>query len=82
MIIEKILKQLTPERIKKEIEAVKAVGLPPELQKWVKEYEKVGDRDEYVWKWLYRTANISILPLVDENYRKSLANIKFLIFLK
>jgi len=82
MIIEKILKQLTPERIKKEVEAVQKTNLPPEIQQLLREYKKVSqsDRKEYVWKWLYRTANIVILPTIEKKYRKSLANIKFLIF--
>ena len=81
MIIEKIIKQLTPERIKKEVALVEAIKLPPKLQKLVKEYEKVGDRDSFIWKWSYKVAQIITFPNVPKIYYNSLYITKFLMIL-
>jgi len=81
MIIEKILKQLTPNRAKKEIESVKILKIPPEIQKWIKGYEKVGIRGEFFWKFMYKASQIVSPFNIPNIYRGSITEIKFLIII-
>lgn len=84
MIIEKILKQLTPEWCKKEVELMGRTKLPHYFLKWLREYNKFNppkDRNKYLWKWLYRTVKLGVLPIIDKKYKKSLPRMKILIIL-
>lgn len=81
MLIENILEQITPERIKKEIEATKKVELPPQLKIWIEEYEKVGKRDEFVWKlFLKARQSIDCVSLPEIN-KEALQEVDFLMAL-
>ena len=76
--IKQILRQITPERKKKEIKTIRKIKLSSELQKWIKEYEKVGERDGFIWKWLYVVNKVFVCPSVSRKYHKSLVETKFL----
>jgi len=78
-IIEKILKQLTSDKINKEIEVVRKIKIPSGIKKWIKEYEKTGERDEFIWKWLYNMFQVVHLPDVPKKYQESLLELKILL---
>lgn len=80
-VVAGILRELTPERIKKEIEEVKNVKLPAELQKWVEEYEKIGSRDRFLWKMWYKIFSVESFPVLisPSKYENFLRSIKLLI---
>lgn len=78
-VVSGILKKLTPERIKEENEKIRKIELPSEIKNWVKEYEKVGERSDYIWKWLYRMFQIVHLFKSPDQYKRSLWRDKVLI---
>ena len=83
MIIEKILKQLTPERVKKEVEVVKKVKLSKEVQKIAQDYKRLGDpnRNEYLWKWIFRGTEVFTGNRVSKKLLPNLLESKLLLFI-
>jgi hypothetical protein len=79
--IDEIREELTEEFIKKELAIVASVELPTELQEWVKEYNRVGDRNEFLWKWLYVCFQEVHLPTISSEYEESLRRLKVVIAL-
>lgn len=75
--IKKILKQLTPERIEKEIKAVKRVRLPREIRGFVEEYEKVGERSEFFWQFMLKGNRMFSFLEIPQKYK--IAELKFLV---
>ncbi len=74
--IDEILSQLTPENIQKQIKEIQEIELPLELQKWVQKYEKVGDRDPFIWSWTYSAMKKLTLSSVIDEYRTSVLTTK------
>ncbi len=71
-IISGILEELTPEKIEREIALMREVQLPENLREWIKKYEKVGSRGDFIWKWTYVKAQGVTLTSVPLKNRKDL----------
>lgn len=70
MVIEKILKQLTPRRIEGELKMVMKIKLPNEIQRFVNGYRRIIDpmesgslrTNDYFWKWIFKTTSMVTSP--------------------
>lgn len=81
MFVEKILEGLPAEVKKKELEEINNVRFSPDIQKWVDECEKIGTRDAFFWKWIYRAIQQTTFSSVDNKYLQSMWENDFLFII-
>lgn len=74
--IDKIQEKLNPKETSRVLKSIQKVELPSDLQKWVDEYNTVGDRDIFLWKWLYKINCTWYYIDLQEEYMESLAKVK------
>lgn len=79
-VVSGILKKITLEVRKNEVEKTRKTKLPKELQKYLNEYKKVGGkRDEFAWKILFNLRQKSNYLLIAKDYGNILKKVQFLI---
>ena len=61
-----------------EIAGVHGQKLSPDLLRWIREYSRVGDRDEFLWKWCRLGVEVTTLPGTYEQTRDHLYDTKVL----
>ncbi|MDR4506434.1 MAG: PilZ domain-containing protein [Candidatus Scalindua sp.] len=61
-----------------EMTGIQNISLSGELKKFISEYGKHGERDEFIWKWVYRGLQITSLSCIDTSLKEQVQTIKFL----
>ena len=82
MKIEDILKGITPEIRRREIEKTQQTRLPKDLQEWVDGYKEIGgNRNDFIWVWVYSVSIVITLSCIEGKYKESLYKVKFLLIM-
>ncbi len=76
---DQIITQKSLEDTKKEISDIKSVELPDKLIRWVKDYEQVGARNDFVWKLFYKVSKVIDYIDIEDRFSESLLEIRFLM---
>ena len=61
-----------------EVAAMLNTPLGPTLERWVEWYQEVGDRDKFLWKWVFHAEEITTLSCVPPHWRQQVCETKFL----
>ena len=65
-------------RLIEDISAIQRIELSDEIQGFIKAYGEQGQRDKFIWKWVYQGLRLTALNSVDEGLWQEVQTIKFL----
>lgn len=75
--------QVSPEKVAALREQTLRTELSPYVQSWLKRYNEVGRRGDFLWRWCLKNVKIVTLPCVEPRFVQHLAETKMihLVFL-
>lgn len=66
------------EAVQREVSVVLRTELGSDLSHWVDKYNRVGDRNPYLWQWCCRGVEITTLPCIQPGMRREVRDTKVL----
>ena len=73
--------ELSPEELAEMVREIKAVRFSPYLNRWISEYETVGQRGRFLWQWCLKGVHMITLPCVEQSMREHVVETKILSIL-
>lgn len=67
-----------PEELSKIVAEIRAIEFSPYLQRWIEEYEKVGQRGRFLWQWCLKGVRLTTLGCVPAKLREHVIETKML----
>lgn len=72
---------LPPDDIAKIVAGIKSIEFSPYLQRWIENYEKVGQRGRFLWQWCLKGVRLTTLSSVTPTLREHVVETKMLSIL-
>jgi hypothetical protein len=70
-----------PNELSEAVADIKQIQFGPYLERWVQDYEKVGQRGRFLWQWCMKGLNLTTLPCVAPKLREHIIESKMLSIL-
>jgi hypothetical protein len=70
-----------PSELTEAVSEIKSIQFSPYLERWVQDYEKVGQRGRFLWQWCMKGLNLTTLPCVAAKLREHVIETKMLSIL-
>src|SRR5688572_9626696 len=70
-----------PSELAEIVTDIKSVQFSPYLERWVEDYEKVGQRGRFLWQWCMKGLGLTTLPCVNPELREHVIETKMLSIL-
>lgn len=70
--------EITPAELSQIVAEIKQVQFSPYIQKWITNYESVGQRGRFLWQWCVKGIELTTLPSVAPELRQHVMETKLL----